>query len=47
VTRWYFSKLGFTHPAQQLMQDEGVCYSDLAQFNQLAQLFGFLPLTAA
>lgn len=45
VTRWYVSKQGFTKSARELLLAEGVYASDLAQFNQLAQLFGFLPLT--
>lgn len=45
VARWYVSKLGFTQSARQLLQTEGVYASNLAQFNQLAQMFGFLPLT--
>lgn len=45
VVRWYVSKLGFTETAIQLLQAEGVYYSDLTQFNELAQTFGFLPLT--
>lgn len=44
ITRWYMSKMGFTESAIQLLQAEGVYYSDLAQFNQLAALFNFLPL---
>lgn len=44
VTRWYISKKGFTKAALQLLQSEGVYYSNLAQFNLLAERFGFLPL---
>jgi len=44
VTRWYFSKQEFTDEAITLLQNEGIYYSDLAQFNALANLFGFLGL---
>lgn len=44
VTRWYFSKAGFTEAARQRLQQEGIYASDLAQFNALADLFGLLPL---
>lgn len=46
VTRWYFAKSGFTRPAQQLLQNAGMFYSDLSAFNQLAQLFDFSGLPA-
>lgn len=44
VTRWYFSKAGFTAGARQRLQQEGIYASDLVQFNRLADLFGLLPL---
>jgi hypothetical protein len=44
VVRWYFSKSGFTHAARKLLQDEGVLYSNLQSFNQLARLFDFFGL---
>ncbi|MEZ4734796.1 MAG: hypothetical protein R3E79_47495 [Caldilineaceae bacterium] len=44
VTRWYFSKAGFTDGARQRLQQEGIYASDLAQFNALADRFGLLPL---
>ncbi|MEM7532987.1 MAG: ATP-binding protein [Chloroflexota bacterium] len=44
VTRWYFSKQGFTHDAIKLLQLENIYYSDVKQFNELANLFGFLGL---
>lgn len=45
VQCWYVSKAGFTRPALTLLQTEGVYASDLAQFNALAQQFGFLGVT--
>ncbi len=45
VTRWYFSKAGFTKAATQRLQKEGIYFSDLVQFNALADLFGLLPLS--
>jgi hypothetical protein len=44
VVRWYFSKSGFTRTAHQLLQSEGILYSDLATFNHLARLFHFFGL---
>jgi len=44
VTRWYFSKRGFTQDAQELLRDEGIFHSDVDEFNGLANLFGFLGL---
>lgn len=44
VTRWYFSKAGFTEPALDLLEAEGLYFSDLAQVNALAQVFGFLGI---
>ena len=44
VTRWYFSKRGFTNDAIKLLQKEGIYYNDVKQFNDLASLFGFLGL---
>ncbi|MCE7981926.1 MAG: hypothetical protein DYG89_12090 [Caldilinea sp. CFX5] len=44
VQCWYVSKAGFTRPALTLLQAEGVYASDLAQFNALAQQFGFLGI---
>lgn len=45
VTRWYFSKAGFTKAAQRRLKREGIYSSDLTQFNALSSLFGLLPLT--
>ena len=45
VTRWYFSKAGFTKPAIKLLDEEGIYYSDLGEFNGLSGLFGLLPLS--
>ncbi|MEZ4870265.1 MAG: hypothetical protein R3C14_53540 [Caldilineaceae bacterium] len=45
VTRWYFSKAGFTEAAIQQLQEQGTYFSDLKQFNALAARFGLLPLT--
>lgn len=44
VTRWYFSKSGFTQTALQALEKAGVLVSTLPQFNQLARLFGFIGL---
>lgn len=44
INRWYVSKAGFTEAAQAQMKSAGIYYSDLAQFNDLAGLFGLLPL---
>ncbi|MBV7335147.1 hypothetical protein KFU94_44295 [Chloroflexi bacterium TSY] len=44
VTRWYFSKSGFTEEATALLQAEGVYFSNLEQFNTLANQFDFLGL---
>lgn len=40
LTHWYVSKGGFTAPAQALLQELGIYYTDLAQFNALAKVFG-------
>lgn len=45
VKLWYFSKAGFTKTAMQRLVDENIYFSDLAQFNALADLFGLLPLS--
>ncbi|MEM7531101.1 MAG: ATP-binding protein [Chloroflexota bacterium] len=42
VTRWYVSKGGYFEPALDLLEEEGIYYTDLKQFNELAQEFGFL-----
>jgi predicted AAA+ superfamily ATPase len=44
IIRWYVSKAGFTEAAQAQMKSAGIYYSDLTQFNDLAGLFGLLPL---
>ncbi|MEM7536924.1 MAG: ATP-binding protein [Chloroflexota bacterium] len=44
VTRWYFSKLGFTNDAMTLLRKEGIYYSDLGKFDKLANIFGFFGL---
>jgi hypothetical protein len=44
VTRWYFAKQGFTAEAAATLQTAGVLTSDLAAFNQLARLLGFVGL---
>lgn len=44
VTPWYFSKAGFTETAIKKLTAEGIYFSDLDQFNALADLFGLLPL---
>ncbi|MEM7532889.1 MAG: hypothetical protein AAF639_11980 [Chloroflexota bacterium] len=42
VTRWYVSKAGYFEPAKERLEEDEIYYTDLAQFNQLANLFGFL-----
>ncbi|MEM7537453.1 MAG: ATP-binding protein [Chloroflexota bacterium] len=44
IVRWYFSKTGFTEDAKALLRREGIYHSDLAQFNQLAEMFDLLQL---
>ncbi len=44
VVRWYFSKSGFTEEAKALLRTEGIYFSDLAQFNQLADIFSLMQL---
>lgn len=44
VTRWYFSKKGYTSDAAQGLQRAGVLYSTLEQFNALAKLVDFFGL---
>jgi len=44
VTRWYFSKKGFTQNALDLLCAEGIYHSNVDEFNALANLFGFLGL---
>jgi len=39
LTRWYFSRSGFTEEAKEYLKREGIYFSDLAQFNCLANLF--------
>lgn len=46
ITRWYFSKSGFTQAAVQLLQSSGVLYSDWRQFRTLAGPLGFVGLPA-
>lgn len=47
VTRWYFCKQGYTAGAAQCLQDAGVLYSTLEQFNALAKLVGFFGLPSS
>ncbi|MCP5076245.1 MAG: hypothetical protein GY947_23485, partial [Rhodobacteraceae bacterium] len=44
VTRWYFSKKGYSPTAAQGLQQAGVCSSTLDQFNALAKQVGFFGL---
>ncbi|MCP4347306.1 MAG: ATP-binding protein [Desulfobacterales bacterium] len=44
VTRWYFSKKGYTKAASECLRQAGVLYSTLEQFNALAKLSGFFGL---
>jgi hypothetical protein len=43
---WYVCKGGFTKPARKLLKEAGFLCSDRAQFNKLANLFGFFGLPA-
>jgi len=45
VKYWYFSKSGFTKDAKALLQARGIYYSDLVQFNQLAEMFDLMQLS--
>ena len=42
LTNWYVSKGGFTEPAQELLAELDIYYTNLAQFNELARVFGYL-----
>ena len=42
LTHWYISKGGYTEPALTFLQELGIYHTDLVQFNQLAQQFGYL-----
>ncbi len=44
VTRWYFSKKGYSPEATTRLQQAGVCSSTLDQFNALAKQVGFFGL---
>ncbi|MCP4347216.1 MAG: hypothetical protein GY795_17020 [Desulfobacterales bacterium] len=44
LTRWYFSKKGYTKAASECLRQSGVLYSTLGQFNALAKLSGFFGL---
>ncbi|MEM7536884.1 MAG: ATP-binding protein [Chloroflexota bacterium] len=44
VVRWFFSRSGFTGPAETLMKQEGVLHSDWKQFLALARTMGFFGL---
>jgi len=44
VTLWYFSKRGYAPDAVQSLQQAGVLYSTLDQFNALAKQVGFFGL---
>ncbi len=44
VTRWYFSKRGYTEKAVGCLEQAGVLHSTLAQFNALAKRVGFFGL---
>ncbi|MEM7538126.1 MAG: ATP-binding protein [Chloroflexota bacterium] len=47
IHRWFFSKAGFTGPAIKLLEQEGIYYSDWAQFYALATLLDFRGLPDA
>ncbi|MCP4111238.1 MAG: hypothetical protein GY749_37885 [Desulfobacteraceae bacterium] len=44
LTRWYFSKKGYTKAASECLRQAGVLHSTLGQFNELAKLSGFFGL---
>ncbi|MCP4106308.1 MAG: ATP-binding protein [Desulfobacteraceae bacterium] len=44
ITRWYFNKKGYTAKAVTCLQQAGVLFSTLEQFNALANLTGFFGL---
>ena len=44
VTRWFFCKGGYTTGAKEALAEAGVLYSDLDQFNALANVFDFFGL---
>ncbi len=46
VTRWYFSKKGYRPDAVKELEQAGVHYSTLEQFNALAKQVGFFGLPA-
>ncbi|MEM7533284.1 MAG: AsnC family protein [Chloroflexota bacterium] len=46
VTPWYVSKAGYFEPAKKLLEEEGIYYTDLQQFNDLADAFGYLGFPA-
>lgn len=44
TTCWYIAKGGFVKKAAQLLDESGILFSDRAEFNKLANLFGFFGL---
>ncbi|MEM7537245.1 MAG: AsnC family protein [Chloroflexota bacterium] len=42
VTPWYVSRAGYFEPAKDMLEEEEIYYTDLPQFNDLADAFGFL-----
>ncbi|MEM7536749.1 MAG: hypothetical protein AAF639_31505 [Chloroflexota bacterium] len=44
VTKWYFSRQGFTGPAKDLLKKEGILHSDWKQFLAFARTMGFFGL---
>ena len=44
LTRWYFSQSGFTEDAKKLLQAESIYFSDLEQFNCLAEMYDLMQL---
>ncbi|MEM7538384.1 MAG: hypothetical protein AAF639_39815, partial [Chloroflexota bacterium] len=42
TNHWYVSKGGYTEPARDLLQELNIYFSDMAQFNALSEIFGFL-----
>ena len=44
ITRWFFCKQGYRSAAEKRLQQEGILYSNLEQFNAFANLFKFFGL---
>ncbi|MBV7330632.1 hypothetical protein KFU94_20830 [Chloroflexi bacterium TSY] len=44
VVRWYVCKSGYTSAARKTLEETGIFYSDLDEFNDLSKLFGIPSL---